>query len=209
MLIGVISFSFATGALSSIISNYDSSQAKLKEKISVLNEIKSDYKIGPELYDDLMKTLKYDHSKNHKDITQFMQELPYKLRIDLAMEIHKNIYHNIIFFKNRDKCFIAWIGPLLKPIQSEELEYIYKEGEEVKEGKLFYSLNDLFIVFFLIKGEAAYVLPRYDNTIYIRIEDGDHFGHVDIVFDQEARDLGIPVKALRPEKYVITRKFTV
>jgi hypothetical protein len=66
-----------------------------------------------------------------------------------------------------------------------------------------------FIVFFLIKGEAAYVLPRYDNTIYIRIEDGDHFGHVDIVFDQEARDLGLPVKLLRPEKYVITRKFTV
>jgi len=30
MLIGVISFSFATGSLSSIISNYDSSQAKLK-----------------------------------------------------------------------------------------------------------------------------------------------------------------------------------
>jgi hypothetical protein len=64
MLIGVISFSFATGALSSIISNYDSSQAKLKEKIATLNEIKNDYKIGPELYDDLMKTLKYDHSKN-------------------------------------------------------------------------------------------------------------------------------------------------
>ena len=64
MLIGVISFSFATGALSSIISNYDSSQAKLKEKISTLNEIKSDYKIGPELYDELLKTIKYDHSKN-------------------------------------------------------------------------------------------------------------------------------------------------
>ena len=66
-----------------------------------------------------------------------------------------------------------------------------------------------FLVFFLIKGEAAYVLPRYDNTIYIRIEDGDHFGHVDIVFDQEVRDMGVPVKLIRPEKYVITRKFTV
>jgi Ion channel len=37
MIIGVISFSFATGALSSIISNYDTSEAKLKEKISTLN----------------------------------------------------------------------------------------------------------------------------------------------------------------------------
>lgn len=39
MIIGVISFSFATGALSSIISNYDTSEAKLKEKISTLNQI--------------------------------------------------------------------------------------------------------------------------------------------------------------------------
>jgi hypothetical protein len=39
MIIGVISFSFATGALSSIISNYDSSEANLKYKISKLNSI--------------------------------------------------------------------------------------------------------------------------------------------------------------------------
>jgi voltage-gated potassium channel Kch len=39
MVIGVISFSFATGALSSIISNYDSTDALLKEKIATLNAI--------------------------------------------------------------------------------------------------------------------------------------------------------------------------
>lgn len=33
MIAGVVAFSFATGALSSIISNYDSTEAKLKEKI--------------------------------------------------------------------------------------------------------------------------------------------------------------------------------
>jgi hypothetical protein len=32
-----------------------------------------------------------------------MEELPYKLKIDLAMEIHKNIYVNIDLFKCRDK----------------------------------------------------------------------------------------------------------
>lgn len=39
MLIGVIAFSFGTGALSSIIASYDTSQAKLKEKMSTLNDI--------------------------------------------------------------------------------------------------------------------------------------------------------------------------
>ena len=146
MLIGVISFSFATGSLASIISNYDSSQAKLKEKISTLNEIKSEYKIGPELYDDLMKTIKYDHSKNSRDIGSFMKELPYKLRIDLAMEIHKNIYHTVDFFKDKERSFIAWIGPLLKPIKISELEYICKEGEEIKESKFLLTLINCSIL---------------------------------------------------------------
>jgi len=39
MIIGVISVSISTGALSSIISNLDSNEAKLKEKISTLNSI--------------------------------------------------------------------------------------------------------------------------------------------------------------------------
>jgi len=39
MIIGVVSVSISTGALASIISNLDSSEAKLKEKISTLNSI--------------------------------------------------------------------------------------------------------------------------------------------------------------------------
>ena len=39
MLVGVISFSFATGSLSSIMSNYDHANAKLQERITVLNRI--------------------------------------------------------------------------------------------------------------------------------------------------------------------------
>ena len=44
-----------------------------------------------------------------------MNELPYKLKIDLAMEIHKNIYQSINFFKDQEKDFIAWVGPRLRP----------------------------------------------------------------------------------------------
>lgn len=37
MMLGVVAFSITTGALSSIISSYDSQEAQLKEKISTLN----------------------------------------------------------------------------------------------------------------------------------------------------------------------------
>ena len=63
MLIGASGFSFAAGSLSSLMSNLDASQAQLKERLSTLNYIRHDYQIDPELYDDLRKAIKYDHSK--------------------------------------------------------------------------------------------------------------------------------------------------
>lgn len=55
------------------------------------------------------------------------------------MEIHKSIYINIDFFKSRDKSFICWVGPLLKPLNVQEQEYIIKEGEDIKESKHYYN----------------------------------------------------------------------
>jgi hypothetical protein len=46
MLIGVLSFSFASGALASIIQSYDSKEAQLKEKIATLNDLAQEYEIG-------------------------------------------------------------------------------------------------------------------------------------------------------------------
>jgi CRP-like cAMP-binding protein len=143
-----------------------------------------------------MKTIKYDHSKNQRDISVFVNELPYKLKIDLSMEIHKTIYKTIDFFKVKEKSFIAWIGPLLKPCNTQELEYIYKEGEDIKE------------IFFLVNGIAGYVLPRFENTVYIKIEAGDHFGHVDLVLDQEILAMTSINLRQRSQKH-LTRKFTV
>jgi hypothetical protein len=38
----------------------------------------------------------------------------------------------------------------------------------------------IFIVFFLIKGKAAYVLAKYSDYVYLDINEGDFFGHVDM-----------------------------
>jgi len=50
MILGVISFSFGTGSLSSILQNYDQANAKLQERISVLNRIYKDYCLPLDLY---------------------------------------------------------------------------------------------------------------------------------------------------------------
>jgi hypothetical protein len=35
----------------------------------------------------------------------------------------------------------------------------------------------------MVKGLAAYVLPRFDNKVYRIIETGEHFGHVDFAIE--------------------------
>jgi len=67
--------------------------------MGTLNDIKRKYDIRPDLFDELRKTIKYDHSKNYHDVIKFMTELPYKLKIELALEIHKDLYREIEFFK--------------------------------------------------------------------------------------------------------------
>ena len=60
------------------------------------------------------------------------------------------------------------------------------------------------------KGVAGYVLPRFENTVYIKIEEGDHFGHVDLVWDSSKLNVQSNFKK-RSEKNIteLTRKFTV
>jgi len=98
MIIGVISFSFATGSLSSIIANYDSSEAQLKEKLQTLNTIKDEYSIDQELYNKCVRTVRYDHSKKRKDFINFLDELPHKVKVELAMQIHNRMFESLKFF---------------------------------------------------------------------------------------------------------------
>lgn len=89
MLIGVLSFSFATGSLSSIMSNYDQANAKLQERIAILNRIYKDYFLPLHLYQRLKQAVKYDYRKDKNDINTFVGELPHKLKLEVSLYIHE------------------------------------------------------------------------------------------------------------------------
>ena len=62
MLIGVISFSLSSASLSSLLSNYDTSNAKFQEKVVVLNRIYKEFFLPLELYQRLKQSLKYNYN---------------------------------------------------------------------------------------------------------------------------------------------------
>jgi len=129
MVIGVIAFSYATGALGNIINNIDSSEAKLREKMTTLNDLNNEYKLDTDLYNKLVKALRFDHSKSSKDAIEFMSELPHKLKIQLATCMHLKMYSSVHFLSSRksDSSFIAWVGTVIHPFNIPEHDYIFKE----------------------------------------------------------------------------------
>ena len=195
MIIGVISFSFATGSLSSIMQNYDQANAKLQERITVLNRIFKDHHLPLELYERLKQAIKYDFNKDQNDINQFVVDLPHKLKLEVSLHIHERTYKKIHCFKGRSSAFIAWICPLLKPFPCPENQYVFFEGDDVTN------------IFFLVKGKAGFVLPKYKNATYIEVEVGAHFGIIDIVGSilQSKQDLENWIG----HKDLLQRQFTV
>jgi hypothetical protein len=50
------------------------------------------------------------------------------------MAIHQKIYSGINFFKEKEKNFIAWVGPILRRMNVQFNDYIYKETELITES---------------------------------------------------------------------------
>ena len=77
------------------------------------------------------------------------------------------MYSTVKFFKDKDESFVVWITKILAPLSTHSQDYIYREGEDIDESKR-YKIKS-YIVYFLVKGHAAYVLPRFNNSDYYEI----------------------------------------
>ncbi len=62
MLIGVVTFSFATSAITSIINNQELVDAKLRKNMAILQDLSDEYDIDSKLYSQIVKALHYGHN---------------------------------------------------------------------------------------------------------------------------------------------------
>lgn len=101
-------------------------------------------------------SLGFDFQKNiDKELTDFAELLPERLKIAINLYIHEERYKNIVYFQDKPNSFVSWICPLLIPGLYMEKSYIFQEGEKAS------------CLYFLTKGESGFVLPAYQSTVYI------------------------------------------
>lgn len=94
----------------------------------------------------------------------------------MQVAIYENRFEKIRFFKDKSMSFVAWLSHMCVPSLKSSGEYIFNEGDEIG------------VIYFALTGDIQFVLPRFENVGYIKIEDGDVFGIVDIFVSME--DLG-------------------
>lgn len=196
MILGVVSFSFANGSFASIISNYDSHSNQVQRKLKTLSMIQKRYDLPKDIYFDCKQFIEYNQNdQDYKQIQHFIDKLPQNLMIQMTVCIHEARYKRINFFQDKSKAFISWICPLLKPVPFGAKQYIFREGDDVEN------------IYFLIKGQASFVIPRYENTRYIHLNVGHHFGIIDIIGCQQMKDFDIDdwIK----KRNLIQRQFTI
>lgn len=59
MVIGVTAFAAGTSSLTNLLQSYDQENAKLEEKVQLLNRIYKEYQLPLRLYENVKKSLKY------------------------------------------------------------------------------------------------------------------------------------------------------
>jgi hypothetical protein len=55
--------------------------------------------------------------------------LPNKLKVELSVYIFKDLFKTILFLRQKNSSFLAWICPLFIPLVLDGQKYIYFEGD--------------------------------------------------------------------------------
>lgn len=80
-----------------------------------MNKIYKEYHLPLQLYIRLKKSIQFENQKDMNELTNFIEELPHKLKIETSLYIYEDRYNKVKFLKGRSPSFITWLCPLLKP----------------------------------------------------------------------------------------------
>ncbi len=140
----------------------DSGKEELNEKFRILDKIKKEnFELNEDLYMRIKHAIKFKNSQRDNDSEDFLQDLPPKLRIDLAYIVHIKNIQKFNFFRNKSKKFAAIIAQLFKPLKILKGGLIHEEGEGAEH------------IYFLTKGAVSYVYSNgWDEIPFLTFREG-------------------------------------
>ncbi len=134
-VVGIFAYSWALTAMSNYVKILNEKTEELSKKCKILDEIKLSYpKFPDDLYDRIIRYLKYKQFNEKKDKNIILDDLPLALRNSLIFEMYKPIINSFIFFKNfSNSDFIVRVILAFKPILALKNDLLIKDGDLVED----------------------------------------------------------------------------
>jgi hyperpolarization activated cyclic nucleotide-gated potassium channel 1 len=171
MILGIGFYSFAIGALSSVLTILDNRNNELQVKLNAVEQMARVISINPDLKRRLRSSLKLQSKKTElsSDSKQLMfDSLPKKLRYLVAMSMYEKAAHRLPFFSGRSPEFIITVIPYLRYYFVEATEYIYRRLDDADE------------IYFIFKGRVNFMAERH-NVSFKSMLEGSYFGEIEML----------------------------
>ena len=117
--------------MTNLLQTYEIENKAISEKLDVLNRIKKEYYLPLKLYENVKKSIKYQHNNDIQDMVQFLDTLPQDFKVEASLFIFESTFKQFEFFYDRSVSFITWICPLLKPLIKLNEQYIFFEDDDI------------------------------------------------------------------------------
>ena len=173
MMFGVCFFSFTIGSLTSMITNIDTRETILTNKLAIIEEFAREAKLDRSLRARLRHAIKYMTEKtgfSWSDKQHIFNELPKGLKYEIAMGMYQGAIKTLPFFQDKNEVFIATIVPFLLPSLAIGGSMVYQEGEYADE------------VYFIVTGRCA-VVVRVEG-LYApvkKLQRGAYCGEIEVI----------------------------
>ena len=134
MVLGVFCYSYAIGAISSIMTRSRSKAKHLQRQLGLLSRVSSEFKLKQPLQDKLRHTLEV-LDKNYTSHERLLTALPPKVAVQLSCLIHSKLIRSNRFFEERPAGFIQETTRRLQPLKMRPEEAVYKARRPCYYGK--------------------------------------------------------------------------
>ena len=135
LLVGTCAYSWILTFISNYIKKMNEQYIDFENKIKILGEIRISYPLlKNELYEKIIRYLKYNKSENKYNVDYILDSLPLSLKNNVIIDMYKPIIKNFQFFKSfQNSDFFVKIVTSLKSVLSMKDDILIQEGDVIED----------------------------------------------------------------------------
>ena len=193
VLLGTCIYVIVIGTVSSLVTSNNSNEAKSKQKMEEMEQYMKFRKLPSELQAKIRDYFEFLwKSRKGWDEKQILQDLPQYLRMEIALDINRDLIEKVPIFKDRSKMFISQVVMSLIPRVTLPGSIICRKGDIGRE------------MYFISNGSVQVISEDVPPKVFVTLGPGTFFGEISVVIANQKRNATVRA-ATFCDLYVLTK----